>query len=46
LAGKTPERRASPERAERYRTVWRRFHAARNLAALAALALLAAAAVA
>src|SRR6516165_10639978 len=35
-----------PERAEHYRTLWRRFHAARNLAALAALACLAAAAVA
>ena len=35
-----------PERAEHYRTLWRRYHAARNLAALAALACLAAAAVA
>jgi len=35
-----------PEQAEHYRTLWRRFHAARNLAALAALACLAAAAVA
>ena len=35
-----------PERADHYRTLWRRFHAARNLASLAALACLAAAAVA
>ena len=34
-----------PQRAEHYRTLWRRFHAARNLAALAALTCLAAAAV-
>ena len=40
-----PEGQA-PQRAERYRTLWRRFHAVRNLAALAALAGLAAAAVA
>jgi uncharacterized membrane protein len=40
-----PEGQA-PQRAERYRTLWRRFHAVRNLAALAALACLAAAAVA
>jgi anthrone oxygenase-like protein len=35
----------TPQRAEHYRTLWRRFHALRNLAALAALACLAAAAV-
>jgi hypothetical protein len=35
-----------PKWAEHYRTLWRRFHAARNLAALAALACLAAAAAA
>ena len=35
-----------PEQADHYRTLWRRFHAARNLAALATLACLAAAAVA
>jgi len=34
-----------PDRVEHYQTLWRRFHAARNLAALAALACLAAAAV-
>jgi hypothetical protein len=34
-----------PQRAEHYRTLWRHFHAVRNLAALAALACLAAAAV-
>jgi hypothetical protein len=34
-----------PQRAEHYRTLWRHFHSARNLAALAALACLAAAAV-
>jgi len=39
-----PEGRA-PQRAEHYRTLWWRFHALRNLAALAALACLAAAAV-
>ena len=39
-----PEGQA-PQRAEHYRTLWRRFHAVRNLAALAALACLAAAAV-
>jgi len=35
-----------PQRAEHYRTLWRHFHTVRNLAALAALACLAAAAVA
>ena len=35
-----------PDRADYYRTFWRRFHAARNVAALAALACLTAAAVA
>ncbi len=39
-----PEGQAPP-RAEHYRTLWRRFHAVRNLAALAAFACLAAAAV-
>ena len=39
-----PEGQA-PEGAEHYRTLWRRFHAMRNLTALAALACLAAAAV-
>ena len=39
-----PEGQAPP-RAEYYRTLWRRFHALRNLAALAAFACLAAAAV-
>jgi hypothetical protein len=39
-----PEGQA-PQRADHYRTLWRRFHALRNLAALAALACLAAAAV-
>ena len=34
-----------PQRAEHYRTLWRHFHSVRNLAALAALACLAAAAV-
>jgi hypothetical protein len=34
-----------PQRADHYRTLWRRFHAVRNLAALAALAFLAAAVV-
>ena len=34
-----------PQRAEHYRTLWRHFHAVRNLVALAALACLAAAAV-
>jgi hypothetical protein len=34
-----------PQRADHYRTLWRCFHAVRNLAALAALAFLAAAAV-
>lgn len=35
-----------PERADYYRTFWRRLHAARNVAALAALACLTAAALA
>jgi hypothetical protein len=39
-----PEGQAPP-RAEHYRTLWRRFHAVRNLAALAALACIAAATV-
>jgi hypothetical protein len=39
-----PEGQA-PQRAEHYRTLWRRFHAVRNLAALAALTCFAAAAV-
>jgi Domain of unknown function (DUF1772) len=39
-----PEGQA-PQRAEHYRILWRRFHAVRNLAALAALACLAAAVV-
>jgi ferric-dicitrate binding protein FerR (iron transport regulator) len=39
-----PEGQA-PQRAEHHRSLWRRFHAVRNLAALAALACLAAAAV-
>jgi hypothetical protein len=34
-----------PERADHYRTLWRRFHAVRNLASLAALSCLAAASV-
>jgi hypothetical protein len=34
-----------PQRAEHYRTLWRHFHSVRNLAALAALSCLAAAAV-
>ena len=35
-----------PERADHYRTLWRRFHAARNLASLLALGCIAAATVA